>query len=402
VSEKLRPFTSYASNGHRIPWKMTLPPGVEETLPTDVVDAMENWWRGWFQRGDWSGWKVCLKAICGLPMNAEEFAFFQEHTGRSLAPAKQMREAWLLPGRRAGKSRVISLLACWISVFCDWREYLSPGEKASVLVLAQDRKSARTVMGYIKALICKHGLLKQLITRETDDMLELDTGARIEVQTASWRSVRGYSCCAILCDEVSFWRDDDGTANPAAEIIAALRPSMSTFPGAMLLCATTPYSRSGIVYSTFQRHWGKDDSDLLVWRGTTRSMNATVPEASAEYGGEFRTDISAFLDRSLIEAAVDTGVTVRPPRPGVQYVSFTDPSSGQADSFTCAIAHREHANGGFAVLDALLEVRAPFNPVEATWQVRRGLPAPTRKPRKPYGWPPLGLLTWEERRESRK
>ena len=66
----------------------------------------------------------------------------------------------------------------------------------------------------------------------------------------------------------------------------------------------------------------------------------------------------------IIEAAVDVGVTVRPPSPNrFKYTSFCDPSGGARDSFTAAIAHEEN---GIAILDCLTEVRAPFDPTSAT------------------------------------
>jgi hypothetical protein len=52
-------------------------------------------------------------------------------------------------------------------------------------------------------------------------------------------------------------------------------------------------------------------------------------------------------------AVVDHGVLVRPPQSRVRYVAFCDPSGGQGDSFTCAIAHRE---GDIVVLDCLIEI----------------------------------------------
>jgi hypothetical protein len=66
------------------------------------------------------------------------------------------------------------------------------------------------------------------------------------------------------------------------------------------------------------------------------------------------------FDRELIEAAVEQGVVVRPPQDRFRYTSFADPSGGRGDSFTCAIADFEP--GGIAVLDALYERRAPFDP----------------------------------------
>jgi len=73
-------------------------------------------------------------------------------------------------------------------------------------------------------------------------------------------------------------------------------------------------------------------------------MNPTVPDsviaeayerdpasAAAEYGAEFRSDVAGFLDRALVEAAVDADVAVRPPREGISYFCFADVASGAHD-----------------------------------------------------------------------
>jgi hypothetical protein len=109
-------------------------------------------------------------------------------------------------------------------------------------------------------------------------------------------------------------------------------------------------------------------------------MNPTVPEkvvqdayerdaasAAAEFGAEFRTDIAGFLDRGIVDAAIDSGVQVRPPIEGVRYIAFADPSGGARDAFTVGIAHAEN---GTAVLDAVFERRPPFNPATVVAEIR--------------------------------
>ncbi len=81
--------------------------------------------------------------------------------------------------------------------------------------------------------------------------------------------------------------------------------------------------------------------------------------AAAEYGGEFRTDVEAFLNRDAIEACVSPGIYERGPCSGIRYSAFVDPSGGVRDSMTLAISHRED---GMAVLDAVREVKPPFSP----------------------------------------
>jgi hypothetical protein len=189
---------------------------------------------------------------------------------------------------------------------------------------------------------------------------------------ASFRSVRGYTLIAALCDEIAFWRTDESSSNPDVEILAALRPAMATIPGSMLLCASSPYARRGTLWTTFRKHFGRVDSPVLVWRAATRTMNPTVPEgviaeayeddpasAAAEYGAEFRTDVETFVSREVVDAAVVAGRHELPPVDRLRYVGFVDPSGGSADSMTLAIAHRDRDR---VVVDAVRERRPPFSP----------------------------------------
>jgi hypothetical protein len=340
-----------------------------------IIDAIGNpeLFSRWFRDpATWAAWLVVLRAIFGLPLSDDELELFRRCTGRAAPPVGAFREIWLICGRRAGKSMVLALIAVWLACFVDWSPYLNPGERGTVMVLAADRRQARTIFRYARALLLEVPALAPLVERETAEALDLSNGVTIEIMAASFRTVRGYTVLAALLDEVAFWRSEDGAANPDEAILAALRPAMATIPAAMLLCASSPYAKRGALWSAHKRYFGQDDAPALVWRADTKTMNPTVPDAviteaferdpasaAAEFGAEFRTDVAGFLDRALVEAAVDTGVIVRPPIEGVRYHAFADPSGGAHDSFTLAIAHAE---GDTAILDCLFERRAPFSP----------------------------------------
>jgi hypothetical protein len=87
-------------------------------------------------------------------------------------------------------------------------------------------------------------MLSKLIEREDRETIDLSNSVTIEVGTASFKSVRGYTIVAALCDEIAFWPTDD-SAQPDYEILDALRPGMATIPNAMLLCASSQYARRG-------------------------------------------------------------------------------------------------------------------------------------------------------------
>lgn len=340
----------------------------------------------WFRKPQtWSAWLCFLRAVFGLPLLSSDGYLYAQCTGRGASPESAVSEAWLICGRRSGKSFIAALIAVFLACFRSYKQYLAPGERGVVMVLACDRKQARVVFRYIQALVTHIPMLAQLVVLPKAESIELNNGIDIEVHTASFRAVRGRTVVAAICDEIAFWRSDD-SANPDREILDAIRPAMATIPNAMLICLSSPYSRRGELYRTFERYYGDSNSQVLVWRADTLTMNPTVSErvisdaydrdataAATEYGAEFRTDLSTAIDEALIDAAIDTGVLMREPTrafgtPSLYtYRGFVDAAGGSgADSYTVGIAHNERGN---AVLDALLEIRPPFSTSTATEQV---------------------------------
>ena len=59
----------------------------------------------------WSAWRTVLKALFALPPTADDLVRYSTHTGRSTWPSMPAREAWLVVGRRGGKSRMAALVA---------------------------------------------------------------------------------------------------------------------------------------------------------------------------------------------------------------------------------------------------------------------------------------------------
>ena len=112
----------------------------------------------------WAAWRAFLAALFGLPMTTEQLTTFRECTGRQNPPAGGSNEAWLVVGRRGGKSFALAVIACFLACFRDWKPYLQRGEKATVMVVAQDRKQARVIMRFVTGLLNGSPLLKPLIT----------------------------------------------------------------------------------------------------------------------------------------------------------------------------------------------------------------------------------------------
>jgi hypothetical protein len=234
---------------------------------------------GQFFKGDtWSSWRVFLSALFALPMSEEQLTIFKQFTGRSTPPAQPSHESWLVCGRRSGKSFVLAVIAVFLACFRDWRPHLGPGERGTIMIIAADRRQARVVMRFITGLLRSVPMLSQLIESETRESITLRNRIVIEVHTASFKSTRGYAIVAGLLDELAFWPTDESSSEPDVEVINAIRPGMATVPGAMLLCASSPYARRGALYGAWRRHFAKDGDPILCWRADTRSMNPTVPQ----------------------------------------------------------------------------------------------------------------------------
>ena len=142
-------------------------------------------------------------------------------------------------------------------------------------------------------------------------------------------------------------------------------PSLVTTNG-ILIGISSPYRKAGLLYQKHKDHFGQDSDDVFVVQGASRTFNPSLdekiiaaaseadPEAAlAEWQGEFRADISGFLDDTAIEKCIDYSRPLGiPPRQGIHYSAFVDPSGGRHDAFTLCIGHKEGTgSGAFYVAD---------------------------------------------------
>ena len=320
----------------------------------------------------WHAWRTILLATLGEELTDEELKTFHEVTGRVTAPTSRCEELIAVIGRRGGKSRATAVLAVYLSTLVDYKDVLVTGERGLLLCIAPDLRQAGIVHGYISGILADSELLSPLVDHATSAIIKLSNGIDIETRAASWRRLRGVTCIAAICDESCFWFSDESSANPDTEILQAIRPALATTHGLMAVIST-PYSRRGATWEAFSRDYGaKGDPEILVAAGASRTFNPSLSQrvitrayerdpaaAAAEFGGEWRTDIAAFLSREAVTACVDTGVMERPHRERVTYAGFVDPSGGSNDSMTLAISHME---GGRVVLDLIREAKPPFSP----------------------------------------
>lgn len=313
-----------------------------------------------FGGASFAAWRALLAGFYGLALTDDELPHWQALTGREQPPDAAHDELWLAIGRRGGKSNMAALLAVFEACFNDHRPKLAPGEVATVMVLAADRKQARSVFRYISGLMNANPMLGRLIVKESAETLELANRAVIEVGTASFRATRGYTFAAIIADEIAFWRSED-SANPDYEILNAVRPGLATLNGP-LIALSSPYSRRGALWEAYRKHYGKTGG-ILVAQAPTLTMNPTLPKrlvdqalerdpaaAAAEYLAQFRDDITGFITRALADSNARQRPLILPPCRGTHYSAFVDVAGGGADEYTLAISHKE---GNRTIIDGI-------------------------------------------------
>jgi hypothetical protein len=177
-------------------------------------------------------------------------------------------------GRRGGKSRSMAILASYIAGCRDHRSVLAPGERGEIMILAQTKDQAARSFNFVCGAFSASKALRGLVESRTADTLSLASGIDIIVRPASFRSTRGGTSIAIICDEIAFWRSDE-SANPDEEVLRALRPSLLTTKGP-LISISSPYSRRGELWKAYSRHFGKDYASWLLRRLPGKCFRAST------------------------------------------------------------------------------------------------------------------------------
>jgi hypothetical protein len=231
----------------------------------------------------------------------------------------------------------------------------------------------RTLFSYAKAPFEMIPILKQSVLTQTAETLRLNSGVVLAAYPCRPAAVRGLRAQVVIADELAFFRSTENLPQDV-EMLRALRPTLATTNGKLIILSS-PYGQAVALWDLHRKHFGREESSVLVWQASAPEMNPTLstdylarmeqddPESyRSEVLGQFRAGLSTFLDPDAIAACVDDGIQERAPlqtsrRP--LYVAFADPSGGRHDRFAVAIAHRD---GELCVLDAIRAWTPPFNP----------------------------------------
>jgi hypothetical protein len=271
-------------------------------------------------------------------------------------------------GRQSGKTRIASALAVYEAISA--QQDPGGGETYCLLVAQDHRAALRALFSYVTSTFDASEMLQSAVSDQTRDTITLESGSRIAAYPCRAPAVRGLRARIVVCDEIAFYRSSDGY-DVGTEMLRALRPTLATTDGKLVMISS-PYGQAGVLWEMHRKHYGRNESPVLVWQADAPSMNPTLPahyldqmkeddpEAyRSEVLGEFRAGVATLFDPEILDDAVIPGRKELSPVDGITYRAFVDPSGGRRDAFSLAIGHRAD---GRVVVAALRAWNSPLNP----------------------------------------
>jgi len=278
-------------------------------------------------------------------------------------PGKEFPEAWLIGGRRIGKTDVFAAsIVAYEAVCGGHEEFVRKGQPAMIALISQDLRMARYSLHFVKAAIESSPIGYKLIKNITADTIELHNGIHVCCVPPTLKAIRGYAVPVAVLDEVGVWYQESDSANPDYEIYRALKPAQLQFPFKKIVGISSPWNKAGLLYRFYSAGTegaklpsGRQEyKGILVLHSTTAGMANPVVRRedleqdfhrdesnfSRESLAEFQDSISGFIPTILVERATDYGLAARPPHEGLTYVAAIDPGF-RRDAFALTIVHNQ-------------------------------------------------------------
>jgi hypothetical protein len=176
-------------------------------------------------------------------LTSQELWPWQAEVARSPA-----RYRCLLAGRRAGKSRLLALLATWTA-------FRKPN--ASVVLISAGETASLRVLADVASL-CQSPLLAGSVADELKATVRLTNGSTITTFPASMRQIRGVSADLLVVDEAAFVPRDIWTS--ALPTIAD-----RVHAGGKVILASTPWPVSDSWFREFHDRGRNGDPNVASW-----------------------------------------------------------------------------------------------------------------------------------------
>jgi hypothetical protein len=216
------------------------------------------------------------------------------------------------------------------------------------MLLAPILAQSKIAFAYILSYIQYSRILSPHIVDLRDDEIRLKNNVVVACYACTNSGVRGHTAVAIICDEIAYWADEN-SANPAEQVLAALRPAMVTVHNAKLIKISSPGTKDGVLWKEFSR---RNELDFSVWQLITFEMNPSVPPEYVdavrkfslehyrrEFLAEFTDAINGWIDFERLDLCIVRGCAMLPPRSDLNYVAAFD-AAFRGDDFALIVAHK--------------------------------------------------------------
>src|SRR3990172_6867277 len=218
----------------------------------------------------WSAWFTFAKCFFALPPGPDDLPTFTKCTGRTAWPTVPAKEAWIVAGRRSGKSRFVSLIAAFYAI----QKYrLAAGERANIIIASPSLNQSKILRRYLSGIFTDNAMLRSLVVKENAQEIVLRNNVAIIILSGDFRTVRGFGASTVIVDEVGYLSSEGET--PDTEILRALRPALANTSGP-LICISSPFTKRGELWKAYRDHYGKDNDPVLVWQADSLTMNPTL------------------------------------------------------------------------------------------------------------------------------
>lgn len=260
------------------------------------------------------------------------------------APTSPPRVVGAVCGRGSGKTRFFGAYRLLHLALTVDLSGLPHGEDAVCPIVAPDLATARHTLAFARG--AAEELLPDAILEASRDRFAIRREGRkrvvIEAKAASagGKAIRGRSMPGALLEELAFFFDADHRVNDI-EVFRALQPRIMS--GGQLLCISSPWARSGVLWDLYSDNYGHPHGALVGHAPTllmreggpgyaeiaeaVASMRRTDPEnARREFDAEFlSTNASAYFDQRAIEQAIDKTITLDddPDDPEMRHVQIS-------------------------------------------------------------------------------
>lgn len=182
-----------------------------------------------------------------------------------------VRQCVLRVGRRGGKSSSLCRVAVTEALYGE--HTIPPGDVGIVAIVSANRGQANDRIKTVKSILDALGIGHHPV----EAGVELDDRPiAFKVYTASVSSVVSFSCVCAIADELAYWADAETGSNPAREVMANLRPTLTGQKAAKIFLSSSPLLTLDYHARTFDEG---DNQFQRVFYAPTWIARPSLPES---------------------------------------------------------------------------------------------------------------------------